>query len=145
MKATEVFEEGLQIPPMKLVRAGVENEDLFRIMAENIRDPDQVLGDVRSLIAANETGGRRLVSFMEEYGLFDLAALAEVVQSRSERAMREAIRALPDGVYTSVSYTHLDVYKRQPAARARRRLAAFGSRKTNMIVRFGGAKRMFVG
>ncbi len=103
MKATEVFEEGLQIPPMKLVRAGVENEDLFRIMAENIRDPDQVLGDVRSLIAANETGGRRLVSFMEEYGLFDLAALAEVVQSRSERAMREAIRALPDGVYTSTT------------------------------------------
>ncbi len=103
MKATEVFEEGLQIPPMKLVRAGVENEDLFRIMAENIRDPQQVLGDVRSLIAANETGARRLTSFMEEYGLSDLSALAEVVQSRSEKAMREAIRALPDGVYTSTT------------------------------------------
>ncbi|MEO3386860.1 hydantoinase B/oxoprolinase family protein [Mesorhizobium sp. CAU 1741] len=103
MKATEVFEEGLQIPPMKLVRAGVENEDLFRIMAENIRDSQQVLGDVRSLIAANETGGRRLTSFMEEYGLSDLTALADVVQSRSEKAMREAIRALPDGVYTSTT------------------------------------------
>jgi 5-oxoprolinase (ATP-hydrolysing)/N-methylhydantoinase A len=103
MKATEVFEEGLQIPPMKLVRAGVENEDLFRIMAENIRDPQQVLGDVRSLIAANETGGRRLTAFMEEYGLSDLTALAEVIQSRSERAMRDAIRALPDGVYTSTT------------------------------------------
>ncbi|TYR34360.1 methylhydantoinase [Mesorhizobium microcysteis] len=103
MKATEVYEEGLQIPPMKLIRAGVENEDLFRIMAENIRDSQQVLGDVRSLIAANETGGRRLSSFMEEYGLPDLTALAEVIQSRSEKAMREAIRALPDGVYTSTT------------------------------------------
>lgn len=108
MKATEVFEEGLQIPPMKLLRAGVENEDLFRIMAENIRDPQQVLGDVRSLIAANETGGRRLTSFMEEYGLADLAAFAEVVQSRSEKAMREAIRSLPDGVYSStITYNPL--------------------------------------
>jgi 5-oxoprolinase (ATP-hydrolysing)/N-methylhydantoinase A len=86
---------------MKLVKAGVENEDLFRIMAENIRDSQQVLGDVRSLIAANETGGRRLVAFVEEYGLSDLRALAEVVQSKSEKAMREAIRAIPNGIYTS--------------------------------------------
>ncbi|TKT69617.1 hydantoinase B/oxoprolinase family protein [Aquamicrobium sp. LC103] len=108
MKATEVYEEGLQIPPMKLVKAGAENEDLFRLMAENIRDSQQVLGDVRSLIAANETGARRLSSFMEEYGLSDLQALAEVVQSRSEKAMREAIRALPDGVYASeITYNPL--------------------------------------
>jgi len=103
MKATELYEEGLQIPPMKLVKAGVENEDLFRIMAENIRDSQQVLGDVRSLIAANETGGKRLSSFMDEYGLSDLTALAEVVQSRSEKAMRDAIRALPDGVHHSTT------------------------------------------
>ncbi len=103
MKATEVYEEGLQIPPMKLVRAGVENEDLFRIMAENIRDPQQVLGDVRSLIAANETGGRRLTALMSEYGLADLTALAEVIQSRSEKAMRDAIRALPNGVFHSTT------------------------------------------
>lgn len=108
MKATEVYEEGLQIPPMKLVKAGVENEDLFRLMAENIRDSSQVLGDVRSLIAANETGARRLTSLMEEYGLADMVALAEVVQSLSEKAMREAIRALPNGAYTAeVTYNPL--------------------------------------
>ncbi|WP_454856349.1 hydantoinase B/oxoprolinase family protein [Rhizobium binxianense] len=115
MKATEVYEEGLQIPPMKLVNAGVENEDLFRIMAENIRDSQQVLGDVRSLIAANETGARRLVAFMEEYGLSDLQALAEVVQSRSEKAMRDAIRALPDGIHTStISYNPLGTHMTVP-------------------------------
>jgi N-methylhydantoinase A/acetone carboxylase, beta subunit len=108
MKATELYEEGLQIPPMKLIRAGVENEDLFRMMAENIRDSHQVLGDVRSLVAANETGARRMVAFMEEYGLSDLQALAEVVQSRSEKAMRDAIRAVPNGVHTStITYNPL--------------------------------------
>ncbi|WP_273692164.1 hydantoinase B/oxoprolinase family protein [Ketogulonicigenium vulgare] len=103
MKAEQVYEEGLQIPPMKLVRAGVENEDLFTIMAENIRDAQQVLGDVRSLVAANETGGRRLVSVLQEYGLPDFEALAETVQSLSEKAMRAAITAIPDGVYAGKS------------------------------------------
>jgi 5-oxoprolinase (ATP-hydrolysing)/N-methylhydantoinase A len=115
MKATELYEEGLQIPPLKLVKAGVENEDVFRLMGENIRDPQQVLGDVRSLIAANETGARRLLSFMDEYGLSDLSALAEVVQSRSERAMRDAIRALPNGEFTSeIVYNPLGTRMRVP-------------------------------
>ncbi len=101
LSVAELYEEGLQIPPMKLVRAGIENEDLFRLIGENVRDGDQVLGDVRSLIAANATGAARLLDFMREYGLGDLAALAHVVQARSETAMRQAIRALPDGVYHS--------------------------------------------
>lgn len=114
MKATELYEEGLQIPPMKLVRAGEENEDLFRIMGENIRDPQQVLGDIRSLIAANATGAKRLEGFLDEYGLPDLTALAGVIQNRSEKAMRSAIAALPDGTYGSlVTYnpigTRMDV------------------------------------
>jgi 5-oxoprolinase (ATP-hydrolysing)/N-methylhydantoinase A len=115
MKATELYEEGLQIPPLKLVKAGVENEDVFRLMGENIRDPQQVLGDVRSLIAANGTGARRLLSFMDEYGLADLGALAEIVQSRSERAMRDAIRALPNGEFTSeIVYNPLGTHMRVP-------------------------------
>jgi 5-oxoprolinase (ATP-hydrolysing)/N-methylhydantoinase A len=97
----EIYEEGLQIPPMKLIRAGLENEDLFRLMRENIRDPDQVIGDIRSLVAANATGARRLLGLMADYDLEDLRGLATVVQSRSEQAMREAIRKLPDGVYLS--------------------------------------------
>lgn len=115
MKATEIYEEGLQIPPMKLIKAGVENEDLFRLMAENIRDSHQVLGDVRSLVAANDTGARRMVAFMDEYGLSDLQALAEVVQSRSEKAMRDAIRAIPNGVHTStISYNPLGTHMTVP-------------------------------
>ncbi len=99
LKAREIYEEGFQIPPMKLVEAGVPNETLFTLLRENVRNGEQVLGDVHSFVAANAIGAERLASFMADYGLSDLGALADVVQGRSERAMREAIRALPDGVY----------------------------------------------
>ncbi|UXS04590.1 hydantoinase B/oxoprolinase family protein [Agrobacterium tumefaciens] len=101
LNVTELYEEGIQIPAMKLVREGAENEDLFRLMADNIRDSDQVLGDVRSFISANETGSARMRSFMEEYGMHDLKALSHVVQSLSEKAMRDAVSKLKDGVYHS--------------------------------------------
>ena len=101
LKARELFEEGFQIPPMKLVEAGAPNAALFTLLGSNVRNPEQVLGDVHSFVAANAIGAERLVAFMAEYGMSDLGALADVVQSRSERAMREAIRALPQGVYRS--------------------------------------------
>jgi 5-oxoprolinase (ATP-hydrolysing)/N-methylhydantoinase A len=101
LNAREIYEEGLQIPPMKLARAGVLNEDLLTLLAENVRKNEQVLGDIHAMISANASGARRLLDFMEEYGLGDLEALATVIQNRSEAAMREAIRRVPDGVYES--------------------------------------------
>jgi len=101
LHAREIFEEGIQIPPMKLFRAGVPNDDIFTLLAENVRNPAQVLGDVHSFVAANAVGAERLSAFMDEYGIHNLEALAAVLQGRSEKAMREAIAAVPDGVYTS--------------------------------------------
>ncbi|MCW3477235.1 hydantoinase B/oxoprolinase family protein [Limobrevibacterium gyesilva] len=101
LRAREIYEEGFQIPPMKLYEAGRPNESLFRLLAENVRNSSQVLGDVHSFVAANAIGADRLLSFMADYGMNDLRALATVVQGRSEKAMRDAITALPDGVYTS--------------------------------------------
>ena len=72
LHAREIYEEGIQIPPMKLFRAGVANEDLFTLLAENVRNPAQVLGDVHSFIAANAVGAERLTAFMSEYGIHDL-------------------------------------------------------------------------
>ena len=100
--AREIYEEGFQIPPMKLFRAGQPNEDLFTLLAENVRRPDQVLGDVHALVAAGLTGAERIGEFMEEYGMHDLEALAAVVQRRAETAMRDAIADLPDGRYEHV-------------------------------------------
>jgi 5-oxoprolinase (ATP-hydrolysing) len=101
LRAREIYDEGFQIPPMKLFDAGRPNEGLFALLAENVRNSFQVIGDVHSLVAANEIGKERLLAFMADYGMRDLRALASVVQNRSERAMREAIAAIPDGVYTS--------------------------------------------
>ena len=101
LRAREIYDEGLQIPPMMLYRAGVANQDLFTLIAENVRKSDEVLGDIHSFVAANQLGAERLLGFMDDYGMHDLRALASVVQDRSEKAMREAIAALPDGVYRS--------------------------------------------
>ncbi len=101
LRAREIYDEGLQIPPMKLYRAGVPNDDLLTLLRENVRKSDEVLGDVFSFVAANQLGADRLLTFMTDYGMHDLRALAAVVQDRSEAAMREAIRALPDGEYNS--------------------------------------------
>jgi 5-oxoprolinase (ATP-hydrolysing)/N-methylhydantoinase A len=101
LRAREIYEEGFQIPPMKLFREGVANEDLFALLAENVRKPEQVLGDLHAMVSANASGVERLLAFMDEYGLDDLEALATVIQDRSERAMRDAIRRVPDGVYRS--------------------------------------------
>lgn len=109
LRAREIFDEGLQIPPMKIARAGIDNEDLFALIAENVRNPDQVVGDIQAFMAANRIGGQRLTAFMDEYGLDDLGALAAIMQDRAEQAMRDAVRALPDGVYRSqVSFSPVD-------------------------------------
>ncbi|SIT04617.1 hydantoinase B/oxoprolinase family protein [Paracoccus saliphilus] len=101
LHAREIYEEGLQIPPMKLFEAGRPNETLVEMIRQNVRNGEQVLGDVFSFVAANKLGAERLESFMRDYGMHDLGALAEVVQGLSEKAMRDAIRALPDGDYRS--------------------------------------------
>jgi 5-oxoprolinase (ATP-hydrolysing)/N-methylhydantoinase A len=115
MQAHEIFDEGLQIPILKLYRAGEANETVFDFIGENVRKPEAVLGDIHSFVAANAQGAERLKAFMEEYGMHDLRALASVVQGRSEMAMRNAIEALPDGVYHSeVSNTLLGHSLRYP-------------------------------
>jgi 5-oxoprolinase (ATP-hydrolysing) len=101
LSARESYDEGVLIPPMKLYEAGVEDRTLMRLLSANIRNADQVLGDLQSLVTANALGGQRLMAFMDEYGLEDLSALAAVVQGRSEAATRAAIQAVPDGIYES--------------------------------------------
>ncbi len=95
----DLYEEGLQIPILKLYDAGEPNEDVFAFIRENVRTPEMVLTDVEAQVTANELGNRRITAFLDEYGMSDLSALAETVQAYSERAIRNAISDLPDGVY----------------------------------------------
>jgi 5-oxoprolinase (ATP-hydrolysing)/N-methylhydantoinase A len=102
-RARELYEEGLQIPPLRLYRAGRLNEDLAALLRCNVRRPEMVWGDIQAQVTANRVGAQRLLAFMEEYELDSLEPLALEVQRRAEEAMRKAIRAVPDGVYRGES------------------------------------------
>jgi N-methylhydantoinase B len=97
--APSIYEEGLAVPIMKLADRGRLNEDLIRIIRANVRVPQTVLGDVYAMISANEVGGKKLLEMMEDHELSDLEELSAAIIERSERSMREAIRAIPDGTY----------------------------------------------
>lgn len=103
--ARSVFEEGLFVPITKLFDAGEPNRELLKILAANVRTPEPVLGDIHAQAAGNDVGAARLLEFMDEFGLDSLEALADEIIGRSERAMRNAISALPDGTYTNEVYS----------------------------------------
>jgi N-methylhydantoinase B/oxoprolinase/acetone carboxylase alpha subunit len=94
-----VYEEGLYIPIMRLVRAGAVNEDLLALIRANVRQPKEVVGDILSYVTANEVSARRLLELLREYDQPDLGVLGAHILDQSSRAMREAIAALPAGVY----------------------------------------------
>ena len=97
--ATEVYEEGLAIPITKLYARGEPNDDLHRLLAANVRSPEEVLGDLHAQVAGNQVGADRLLAYLEDMGLPDLDEVGREILDRSERAMRDALRAIPDGDY----------------------------------------------
>lgn len=97
-----IFEEGLALPPMKLYRAGKVVPEVLQILAENVRVPDQVLGDIQAQVGAARLAAKRVSELLDESGLANLDAVAAEVLSRSEAAMRAALRRVRDGVYTNV-------------------------------------------
>ena len=94
----EIFEEGLQIPLMKLMRAGEPDETLIEMIRQNVRVPDQTMGDIWGEVSACRMLEQRLIDLLDESGV-DFNELGREVRNRSEAAMRTAIRQLPDGEY----------------------------------------------
>jgi N-methylhydantoinase B len=95
--AASVYEEGLYIPIMKLVNRGEVDQTLIRIVRGNVREPDQLVGDIYALATCNEIGHRRLIEMMEEFGLDDLNGIGGFILENSRRATLECINALPRG------------------------------------------------
>lgn len=98
--ARSIFEEGLHLPIAKLHDAGEPVQILYKIIESNVRTPEEVIGDIHAQIIANEVGARQLQSFLEEFQLDDIEDVSEAIIDRTERAMRAAIAALPDGTHT---------------------------------------------
>jgi N-methylhydantoinase B len=101
---TEIYQEGLRIPPLKLFEHGVPNEAIFAILEKNVRVPDKVLGDVRAQIAALHMGERDFLQLVREYGVEELQGYIADILDYTERFTRAEIETLPDGVYTFTEY-----------------------------------------
>lgn len=99
-ESRDVFEEGFQIPRMKLCAQGVPDATFIKLLRTNVREPDEVEGDLWAQVSALELVERRVISLMEHYGLRSLDGLAAEIHARSESAMRKAIREIPDGKYS---------------------------------------------
>ena len=95
----EVYEEGLFIPLVKLYDGGVLNESVMDMVRWNVRTPDEVIGDIRSQIAANHVCAEKIRQMLRENGLPNLDELADQIISRTEKSMREEIEKIPDGLY----------------------------------------------
>ena len=93
--AASVYEEGLYLPIMKFAERGQVDQTLVRIVRGNVREPDQLIGDIYALATCNEIGHRRLIDMMQEFDLADLNGIASFILENSRRATLERIAALP--------------------------------------------------
>jgi N-methylhydantoinase B len=101
---TDIFSEGLQIPILKLHRAGVLNQDLVDIIRANVRVPTRALGDLRAQVTAVKTGERRFLQLLDRYGREPVQDGIAAIMDHSEAAARARTRTIPDGVYDAESY-----------------------------------------
>ena len=99
-KATESFQEGFRVPPVKLIRAGVLQQDIIDILAANSRVPQSNWGDLNGQLNALDLGERRMHALLDDYGDATVATALEALSMRAEALMRENITALPDGTYS---------------------------------------------
>jgi N-methylhydantoinase B len=106
--STEIFQEGLRIPPSKLYERGKPNTTLFRIVEYNVRVPETVLGDFRSQISALNVAERELLRLLEEYSAAEVKAYMANLLDYSEWLTRAGIRALPDGEVEFTDYNDDD-------------------------------------
>jgi N-methylhydantoinase B/oxoprolinase/acetone carboxylase alpha subunit len=98
-KATEIFQEGLRIPPVKLIERGRRNEGVWAMIRQNVRKPDLLLGDLSSQLASLEVGAAALARLAQRFGAPAMLEAGARILDMSEAGMRAAIARMPDGTY----------------------------------------------
>jgi N-methylhydantoinase A len=106
--AREIFQEGLRIPPVKLVRGGVVDEGLMAMVLLNVRTPEEREGDLAAQIGACRVGEQRLLGLVERYGVERLRGLGEALLDYSERLVRAELKTLPSGTYAAEDWLDED-------------------------------------
>jgi len=106
--ATEVEQEGLRLPPVKLMNEGVMNQEILAIVLSNIRVADQTIGDIKAQAAALNIGDRRLTALIDRYGREVVMAAVAELRRRAARQMRAKIATIPDGTYAGEAFVDSD-------------------------------------
>ena len=110
-EATEIWHEGIRLPPLKLVRAGELQDDVWEFLLLNTRTPRLLDGDLRAMLGSTRIGADRVVSLIEEYGLAAGRRYVAALLDYGERMFRGAIRDLPDGCYEAEELSHNDCFE----------------------------------
>jgi N-methylhydantoinase B len=101
---TDIYSEGLQVPYLKLYKAGTINQDLVDIIRMNVRIPTRAMGDLRAQVTAVKTGERRFLELIERYGREPVLQSIAAIMDHSEVKARERTRTIPEGTYEAQSY-----------------------------------------
>ena len=101
---TDIFSEGIQIPIVKLHKAGVVNQDVVDMIRQNVRLPSRAMGDLRAQVTAVKTGERRFIQLIERYGRAPVLDAIAAIMDQSAALARARTRAIPDGEYTAESF-----------------------------------------
>jgi len=112
--ATEVEQEGLRLPPVKLFKRGVMDREILSIILSNIRVADQRIGDIKAQEAALKVGERRLSELLARYGRATIEAAIAEIRARAAQRMRAEIAAIPDGTYRAESFVDSDGIVNEP-------------------------------
>ncbi len=106
--STEIFQEGLRIPPVKIIRAGRLDEELMSLILANVRTPQERRGDLRAQIAANALGETRMRELLEIFGAEELNFYGNALMDYAEKVQSQAIREIPDGLYEAQEFLEDD-------------------------------------
>jgi N-methylhydantoinase B len=109
----DVYEEGLQVRSVKIYDQGRPNTEVLRLIEDNIRFPESSLGDLRAQIACCRTGEERLQQICDKYGIDVFLDSIETIWSQTDKLVRDAVRAMPDGVYEAASFLDNDGHDMQ--------------------------------
>src|SRR5262244_2282438 len=115
-RATEVQQEGLRLPPVKLFREGVMQPDILSIILANIRVPEERIGDIKAQTAGLTVGEKRLTALIDRYGEATVSECIAELRRRSDQMMRAHIAKIPDGIYTSEAFVDSDGVDPDPLA-----------------------------
>ncbi|WP_067182335.1 hydantoinase B/oxoprolinase family protein [Microtetraspora niveoalba] len=139
---TEIYQEGVRLPPILFERDGELNDTLIALLRTNTRQPDKLLGDLRAQLAANKTGVRRIQELCRRHGADLVAAVAQDRLDYTERRLRNCIEEIPDGEYFAEGFLDEDGIDRDTKVWLRCTVKVSGS---DMVFDFAGSSPQTAG